>query len=422
VALALAFLLGVAAPVRAAMGDAHALVVRGNVRASNGSPIVGAIITSRGSYSVSATTDEHGHYTLNVPLSSAAGLRGGPFALEVRAEIRGRKLPLANGQPAMSFELTLLSSGTTVRVRSNLRDATSSLASAFSQASGTTAWIDADFGGVARASGTVQMSAVEDVDASGRTPRGESPAPGANAAPATPPAATPPKSAPPSRPAAAPANRDTARATAPAPASTAAKPPVPTGVVRALPMPKHVASGASDQESRSDEERSSLTSPRPKSSRSRHDRGRPSAPPAADPVGDSQLHLPSVGPMHMPAAPPEADRVKAIDGSPQPTVPFDSCACRLWGTVEVDWDRPLERNFPIGLTFTGPATQRAEVEMFMGSPREFRFGPLPCGDYRLTVHPMGKLRYAVARGDSVLAVHCTGTMQVRIVLVPRTGR
>jgi hypothetical protein len=136
------------------------------------------------------------------------------------------------------------------------------------------------------------------------------------------------------------------------------------------------------------------------------------------PPSDAVLHMPSAGPSHVPEPPPEVERVKAIDGSPPPTAPFDSCACRLWGTVEIDWDRPLERNFPIALTFTGPATQRTDVEMFMGSPREFRFGPLPCGDYKLAVHPMGKLRYSVARGDSVLPVHCTGNMQVRLVLVP----
>jgi hypothetical protein len=98
---------------------------------------------------------------------------------------------------------------------------------------------------------------------------------------------------------------------------------------------------------------------------------------------------------------------------------FDSCACRLFGTVEIDWERPLERNFPIELTLAGPATQQVEVEMFMGSPREFRLGPLPCGDYRLVVRPRGRYRYAITRGDSVVSIRCAGVTQARVVLVPR---
>jgi hypothetical protein len=54
----------------------------------------------------------------------------------------------------------------------------------------------------------------------------------------------------------------------------------------------------------------------------------------------------------------------------------------------------------------------------MGPPREFRLGPLPCGDYRLVVRARGKYRYALVRGDSVVTVRCEGSTQSRVVLEP----
>lgn len=123
-----------------------------------------------------------------------------------------------------------------------------------------------------------------------------------------------------------------------------------------------------------------------------------------------------------PAPPAPGDRrVKAIEAfsSSAPAAILDTCACRVYGTVEIDWERPLERNFVVDLTLTGPATQSSEVELFMGSPREFRLGPLPCGDYKLAVRPHGRVRYQLRRGGSELRVHCAGFTQVPVVLVPK---
>jgi len=98
---------------------------------------------------------------------------------------------------------------------------------------------------------------------------------------------------------------------------------------------------------------------------------------------------------------------------------LDTCACRVYGTVEIDWERPRERNFIVDVSLSGPATQSGEVELFMGSPREFRLGPLPCGDYKLTVRPHGRVRYTLRRGGNTIDVHCAGFTQVPIVLVPK---
>ena len=84
----------------------------------------------------------------------------------------------------------------------------------------------------------------------------------------------------------------------------------------------------------------------------------------------------------------------------------------------MDWERPLEKNIPVELTLEGPARQSTSVDLYMGPPREFRLGPLPCGEYKLTVRPRGRYRYALVRGDSVLTVRCDGHTQQRIVLEP----
>lgn len=70
------------------------------------------------------------------------------------------------------------------------------------------------------------------------------------------------------------------------------------------------------------------------------------------------------------------------------------------------------------LELDAPGVKPADVTLFMGAPREFRFGPLPCGEWRLTVKPGGKLRYADVSGDSARVVPCSGATETRVVLVP----
>ena len=389
----------------AGMSDAHMLIVRGSVLAANGSPVGGAVVSSRGGYAVSATTDDRGRYTLSIPLGSALGLRRGAFALEVRAEHGGHRVPLSAGAPALGIDVSLLPGGTTVRVKSNLQDATTALATAFAQDGASTAWVEADFGGSTKGGGSMELRVMDDVDASGRHAAGGMPVI------PTPIAAAPRVPAPP--------------ATAPATHAAAAPVSAPAETLRsAAPPASELASPNVNLEARTKQHHGR----KPKSTRASRAAARaaraaaqpPAAPvavPHAPPVDTSPVAVPGPSPNGR-ALPPS--RVKPIEAfAPAPPAPFDSCACRLEGTVEIDWERPLERNFPIGLTFTGAATQESEVEMFMGSPREFRLGPLPCGDYRLIVRPRGRYRYSIARGDSVMRVHCAGVTQVHLVLVPR---
>ena len=114
---------------------------------------------------------------------------------------------------------------------------------------------------------------------------------------------------------------------------------------------------------------------------------------------------------------PRVKRIEPFVEAPRVS-PTDTCACRLRGTVEVVWPRPLEEGLPIRLTLDGPARQRTEVTLDMGAPREFRLGPLPCGEYRLKIEPQGKMRYALQRGGDSMPVYCNGQTQVRVVLIP----
>jgi hypothetical protein len=115
-----------------------------------------------------------------------------------------------------------------------------------------------------------------------------------------------------------------------------------------------------------------------------------------------------------------AAQVRAISAlaGPDSLAPKDSCHCSVRGTVEIDWTRPLEDHTSVRLELDAPGAPSAEVSLFMGAPREFRFGPLPCGAWRLTVKAMGKLRYTDVRGKSPRIIPCAGMVETRVVLVP----
>ena len=115
-----------------------------------------------------------------------------------------------------------------------------------------------------------------------------------------------------------------------------------------------------------------------------------------------------------------AAQVRAIAGlaGRDSLAPADSCRCSVRGTVEINWTRPLEDHTAVTLELDAPGARPAEVSLFMGAPREFNIGALPCGIWRLTVKTKGKLRYTDARGDTARVIPCTGTVETRVVLVP----
>jgi len=407
--LVAATLLGLLVPPALALD--RSLVVRGRAQDRSGAPLAGARITARGSATLTATTDAQGRYVLRTGLGSPASLARAPFTLEVRAEFDGRRLPFVIQGSAFALDVALVHGGEPrVRVRSNSPSAALAVAAAFVSTGAPEASIEVDFGG-ASASGAPRLSSVEEVPVPDAPPAAGMTRP----APTTP-APTPvrPSATPPTRQSSPPV----ARTGAPTTASSATR-----SFAQRDSAQRAAAQVAREQRARRD----SLARLRA-AARREPPRVKPRATPplqpsviassrAPDTVRTVQLvvDVDSLG--TAPAA--TQARVQRIDpfAAPQSrSSEPDSCACRLRGTVEVDWDRPLEQDLPVEILLTGPAAQRAVVELFIGSPREFHMGPLPCGTYQLELRPAGRLRYGLARGDG--RIECRGSAQVRVVLTP----
>ncbi len=360
---ALALLVPALAGLASAQVAPRTIVVRGRTLAPDGKSLAGARVMARGSVSVSALTDDEGRYALSLPLGMPAALKRLPFRIEVRAEAQGRRLGLSGGGTSLVVDAAWQAGSGRVRVHSNRAAAANAVVTALELESVPVAWIEADFGGAA--TGGAEGSFSRDAILPGEAPPPPA-APRDSAAVATVPPPAPARDSVVLAPAPPAATRDSvAPATAPPPAAPRA---VPRNSARsAAPPPRVVASSRE------------VAAPPP----------RPSAVRAMDPY----VRRDSV---------PRAD----------------TCRCSVRGTVEIGWDRPLEEHTPVTLVLDAPGARPVEVSLFMGAPREFRFGPLPCGEWRLGYKAGGRLRYADARGDSTRVVPCTGATETRIVLLP----
>ena len=107
--------------------------------------------------------------------------------------------------------------------------------------------------------------------------------------------------------------------------------------------------------------------------------------------------------------------------SPARPAPGDSCTCRLEGTIEVDWDKPLPARTRVVVSLNWYPTIADTVELFMGSPRGFALPVVPCGPQRLRLVNLGSIKFDVASREAMAGFRCeSGTLrQFRIVLRPR---
>lgn len=467
VTLALASLLGLI-PIAATAAVPRTLVLRGVVTEADGKPIPGARVSVRGSATLSTLSGQNGRYALDVVMGTGAGLARGPFRVEVRAELNGKRLGLVGGGAALVTEVVLLpGSPARCEVRSNSELAVAAIATSFAQESITHAWVQADFGGGASASGSSEMRYRDSVPLPGTVPT--TPAPVAKSPPPPPavnrstpapvvkptPTRQPTPVAPPAidRDASARAavRRDSARLAIALQRSADSLAAAERRTLRAArrAAAKLVERARLDslaqiraEQRRADSLAWTVRQADAKQKPARKPARSPKAPKAPKLTGpgiavalaDSAQRQPSASrPVTLAprdttrlvdTAPPPSDvadvRVKRIEPFEEPRgrMVQDTCACRVRGTVEVAWPRPLEEGLPILLTLEGPALQRTEVTLDMGAPREFRLGPLPCGEYRLRVQPQGRMRYALQRGGDTMRVFCDGHTQVRVVLVP----
>lgn len=387
----LALCLG-AASAHAALDTPRTLVVRGRVLKADGSPLAGARISARGTVTVAAISDDRGRFSINAPMGAPVSLKRGAFTIEIRAESNGSRLAYAAGGPALAIEVSAVGGTDRVRVRSNAAGATAAVITAFAQEGVLTAWVDADFGGAGSPKGVIEFKSVDEVALPGLGPAGtpprEKPQPPREKHAPLPPAAEPAAHRPQAPAAAAPTDRWRTRDSLAA--AQRAQKRAADSLVRAGAEARRIAMNLA--------------------MRARHD--------SLAQVKAARKHADSLATLAHHAAIPAATAPATPAARSNASTP--GCECRIRGTVEVGWDeRPLEENLPVTLTLEGTNEPAQEVELYLGAPREFRFGPLPCGERVLKVRTDGRLRYTIGKGDSVTSVRCNGNTQVRIVLAPQ---
>ena len=425
--LGLQFGLWSAPPPACAQGAvARTLVLRGAVTDAKGEPVVGARVSLRGSAVQSTMSGTNGRYALDVVMGTGAGLARGPFRVEVRAELGSKRLGLVGGGSVLAVEVVMLPGAPAkAEIRSNSELAVAAIATAFAQESITHAWVQADFGGGASAGGSNDLRYRDSVVL-----------PGVALAPSNVKPEKPEKPAKIGKPP-APDTDGAARARDSVAAAKqrereqrAARQAVARSAERArldsLTLTRAMQRRADSLAwiARRSAPKSS-PSVKPRATVRREPVTKPMATKPAPIAPRVEVSPPDIAPTiaastPLPVATSPDPRVKRIEPFVEAPIvpPADTCACRLRGTVEVVWPRPLEEGLPIRLTLDGPARQRTEVTLDMGAPREFRLGPLPCGEYRLKIEPQGKLRYALQRGGDTMPVYCNGQTQVRVVLNP----
>jgi hypothetical protein len=73
----------------------------------------------------------------------------------------------------------------------------------------------------------------------------------------------------------------------------------------------------------------------------------------------------------------------------------EPCRCRIEGTIEVESNKPLPKRTRVVISLVPNPANFTTVELFMGSPREFRLAPAPCGPQRLRLVNTGTMKFDV---------------------------
>src|SRR5205085_3517732 len=114
-----------------------------------------------------------------------------------------------------------------------------------------------------------------------------------------------------------------------------------------------------------------------------------------------------------PAPPP----VPAPAPAPDLTASAEACSCRVRGNIEVDAGRPLPERMRVTVWLEGLPDRSDVVEMFMGSPRPFDLGWVPCGTRRVEFSTSSKQRWQV-RFPEPVRCRANGLVHVPVMLEP----
>jgi hypothetical protein len=421
--LLFALLLSSPLPARGAEPRCVRFVFTGTVTQPGGRPLPGARVVLAGAPGAAATADADGRYAFTHVVPDVAATAA-PLLLVLRASQKGWNLALPSGASSLAIELRRMpeaGGGTRIEVRSNDAAVAKTVARGLETAGEAVVALDARF---TRLIGREDRSApalaaLEVVTLAASPPAGvpahRGPA-GAGAGPAPRPAlpstkepiAPPPPERPESLrlfpgapdPVTPPATTAAAPVTAPAP-RTATAAPAPASPVPPRPATADTALRPGIR-----------VSVRPETT-------------AAAPAWVPAQRLPEGSAGAGPRTAPEASPLRIALGRAVPERSGSSaagadCGCRVSGTVEVRSDRPVRGRPSVVVSLAGLAAVRDTVVIFMGPPRAFDLGRVPCGRHELEIRPLSARHLVRVEPDST-GFECVagGARQFRVVLEPR---
>jgi hypothetical protein len=404
----------------------------GSVEEAGGRPVRGAKILLLGLREPAAVTDGRGRFNLVYTLPDITALASAPLRLVLCASHKGWNLALASGASALVIELRSVPAkdgGTQLEVRSNDAGAASAVAASFRTHDGATVALICEFlrwlGDEDRTEPVLTALEVVPLDAG--------PAVAVQTATARPPATRtdpgPAAVAPPDpvRPPAA-ARSGAASASPVSPSPVPATPrPQRTEVVRNLPsapVPGRTAEPAPARPPDTvwvrvaqppivvpppDTVWVRVEEPPPPSAPQEPRRSAPPpnvrrAVPATDITARPVIRV-SVRPDTTDTLPEAAGsesgaalRValgRALPGTPSRPAAPEVCECQVKGTVEVRSEKPLSSATWVVVSLADAPAFRDSVTLFMGPPRPFDLGRVPCGIHQLDVQPRTSQRFTV---------------------------
>jgi hypothetical protein len=411
-----ALLLLVAAAPRAALAAgsrAMTFVFSGTIAEPGGRPVRAAKVLLQGLVEPAALTDAEGRFSFSHVVPDVQALAVAPLRLVLRASHKGWNLALPTGANALAVELRLVrTAGGTARLEVRSNDAAVAKAVAASIGAPGDATV-ALSGGFMRQLGAEDRS--EPVLTALEIVRVAPPTPATGVATAAPAGARP----------------DSVAVPALRPCSTTPVLPVP------VPQPRP---------ERPESMRLFPSAPEPGTT------PRPALAASAKPLPVDSLRIQMMakagiverdGPLHArgPGRPRVVpDTAAALRGirvsvrpdtaaiapasagaGTQPPAPAGrACECQVKGTVEVSLDQPLRATLRVVVSLAGRPAPCDTVALFMGPPRPFDLGVVPCGSHRLEVRPLSARLFAVAP-PALDVFDCSAgrSQQFRVVLKPR---
>jgi hypothetical protein len=435
-ALAASLLLVPALPCAAPAAGSRAVtfLFSGGVAEPGGRPVRGAKLLLRGRLEPAALTDAEGRYSFSYAVPDVAVLATAPLRLVLRASHRGWNLALSSGESALAVELRQVrmadgsarlevrsnDAGTARTVAASLRlpgEATVALSGDFMRRMGAEDRSEPVLGvleSVSMAAGPELATGVATAtpalvradsaaasaarpDTTGAAPGGEAPPP-ARPRPERPeslrlfPSAPEPGTTPPSDAGSPPGSR-----------SPDAAP------VRMAPQPRADAEPSRRRTTSELGPRRAVTAADTTTRAGirvwvRSDTAAPA--PASAGSGSGSVLRVALG--------------RAVPDTQAPRPVSMTCECRVKGTVEVRSEKPLSGALRVVVSLADLPALRDTVALFMGPPRPFDLGRVPCGSHRLEVRPLSARRFTVAP-PALDAFDCAagGSGQFRVVLVPR---